>query len=49
MVSVILPFYNAEQTLRNSLDSLRRQLYKDFKVILVGDGSTDDSIPLPKG
>ena len=48
MVSVILPFYNAEQTLRNSLDSLRRQLYKDFELILVDDGSTDNSLSIAK-
>ena len=40
-VSVILPCYNAEKTLEETLDSLSRQTLADFEVIAVDDGSED--------
>ena len=42
-LSVILPVYNNEQTLRAVLNSLRAQSYENFEVMIVNDGSTDDS------
>lgn len=42
-ISVIVPIYNAEQTLARCLDSLLQQSFKDFELILVNDGSTDTS------
>ena len=42
-LSVIIPFYNASQFLRRSLDSVMKQTFKDIEVILVNDGSTDNS------
>ena len=41
--SVIVPVYNAENTLRRCLDSLRRQHWADFEVLMVENGSTDNS------
>lgn len=43
-VSVIVPCYNAEKTIKSTLDSLNNQIYKDFKVILINDGSTDRTV-----
>jgi len=43
MVSVIVPVYNAEPTLARCVDSLLVQTYQDLEIILVDDGSTDDS------
>ena len=43
MISVIVPIYNVEAYLRYAMESLLNQTYKDFEVILVDDGSTDDS------
>jgi glycosyltransferase involved in cell wall biosynthesis len=42
-VSVVMPVYNAEKFLRESLDSILRQTFEDFEVIIINDGSTDDS------
>ncbi len=42
-LSVIVPIYNAEKYLRECLDSIVNQTYKDYEIILVNDGSTDKS------
>ena len=42
-VSVIVPVYNAEKTLRRCLDSIRSQTWREIEVLLVDDGSTDAS------
>lgn len=43
MISVIVPIYNAEKTLKRCLDSIINQTYKDLDIILIDDGSTDGS------
>ena len=43
MISVIIPVYNAEQYLSKMLDSIIVQSYTEFEIILVNDGSTDNS------
>ena len=42
-VSIIVPVYNAEATLRRCVDSILTQQYTDFELLLVDDGSTDAS------
>lgn len=42
-VSIGVPVYNVEDYLRECLDSIMNQTFKDFEVILVDDGSTDNS------
>ena len=42
-VSVIVPFYNAERYLKQCLDSLQKQTYSNFEVLLINDGSIDQS------
>lgn len=42
MISVIIPLYNQAQHLPRTLDSLLAQNYKDFEVIVVNDGSSDN-------
>ena len=43
MISVIVPVYNVERYLEECLNSIQNQNYTDIEVILVNDGSTDQS------
>ncbi|HWR24572.1 MAG TPA: glycosyltransferase family 2 protein [Feifaniaceae bacterium] len=43
MVSIIVPVYNAQSTIGRCLDSIRKQTLRDIEVIIVNDGSTDNS------
>lgn len=43
LISIILPIYNGEQYLRGCLESILKQKYHNFEVILVNDGSIDSS------
>ncbi|MFC1663209.1 glycosyltransferase family A protein [Patescibacteria group bacterium] len=42
-LSVIIPTYNQVILLKKTLESLRQQSYEDFEIIVVDDGSTDDT------
>ena len=43
IISVIVPVYNAEKTLRRCVDSILAQTFEDFELILINDGSKDQS------
>ncbi len=43
-ISVLLPCYNAANTIDETLDSLARQTFADFEVVAVDDGSTDSTL-----
>jgi glycosyltransferase involved in cell wall biosynthesis len=42
-VSVILPCYNGSRWISNAIDSVLRQTYSDFELLVIDDGSTDSS------
>ncbi len=42
-VSVIIPVYNAEKTIGEALESVAAQTYTDYEIIVVNDGSSDQS------
>ena len=46
LISVIVPVYNAENTLGKCIDSLLCQTYSNLEIILVNDGSTDNSLDI---
>lgn len=48
LVSVIVPVYNVAPYLREALDSVVNQTYKDLEIIIVDDGSTDGSADICK-
>ena len=42
-ISIILPVYNVEKYLNKCIDSILNQTYKNFELIIIDDGSTDNS------
>ena len=44
MISVVIPLYNKEASIKQSLMSVLSQSYQDFEVVIVDDGSTDNSV-----
>ena len=47
-VSVIVPAYNRAHLIGRALESLRRQTYRDFEVVLGDDASTDETVAVAK-
>lgn len=43
LVSVVIPVYNGEATIKNCLESIFRQTYKNFEILVVNDGSNDST------
>ena len=43
MISVILPYYNSQETIKHSIDSILNQTYQDFELLIINDGSSDSS------
>lgn len=46
--SIIIPVYNVEKYIKKCLDSIFNQTYKDFEVIVVNDGTKDNSMDIVK-
>lgn len=47
-VSIIVPIYNVQNLLKGSMNSILNQDYSDYEVIIINDGSTDDSLKIAK-
>ena len=42
-ISIIIPVYNVEKYIGKCLDSIINQTYKNLEIIVINDGSTDNS------
>ena len=47
-ISIIVPVYNASQYLCECIESILSQSFRDFELILINDGSTDNSLSICK-
>lgn len=45
-ISIVIPIYNVENYLRQCLDSIVNQSYKNIEIICINDGSTDNSLQI---
>ena len=48
LISVIIPVYNAESYIKRCVQSILEQSYRNFEVIIINDGSTDQSVEIIK-
>lgn len=48
LLSVIIPNYNNELTIKNTIDSILKSTYKDIEIIIIDDCSTDKSVEIIK-
>lgn len=44
MISVVIPLYNKEKQIANTLQTVLNQTFQDFEIVIVNDGSTDNSV-----
>lgn len=48
MFSIVIPLYNKAHTIIRTLNSVFNQTFKDFEIIIINDGSTDDGVDVVK-
>lgn len=44
MISIVIPLYNKEKLIANTLNSVFKQTFQNFEIIIINDGSTDNSV-----
>ena len=45
-ISVVMPAYNAENYIREAIDSILAQTFRDFEFLIIDDGSTDHTVEI---
>jgi glycosyltransferase involved in cell wall biosynthesis len=48
-IAIVIPAYNASQYLRESIESVLNQTFQDFQLLIIDDGSTDDTSGIARG
>ena len=48
LISIIIPTFNSSQTIQNNLDSIKKQTYLNYEIVIIDNNSTDDTITLIK-
>jgi glycosyltransferase involved in cell wall biosynthesis len=46
LISVIIPAYNGEETIRETIESVLNQTFKDFEILVINDGSQDATLDI---
>jgi glycosyltransferase involved in cell wall biosynthesis len=46
LISVIIPVYNSEETIHQTIESVLNQTFSDFELIIINDGSTDSTLEI---
>ena len=48
IITIIIPLFNSQNVLKDTLDSVLAQTYKDWECLIIDDGSTDNSVQIAK-
>lgn len=48
MISIVIPLYNKQDSIQSTLESVLNQTYTNYEIVLVDDGSTDNSLEIAK-
>lgn len=46
LISIVVPLYNKATSINNTVNSVLSQIYKNFELVIINDGSTDDSLKI---
>ena len=46
LVSIIMPVHNSEKYIKQALESVKKQIYQNYEIIIIDDGSNDNTVKL---